>query len=126
LNLYEVIRWGNNSDDPYTGGPNGPDTCLLVRANSVEEAATLADSVLAELPHERVQPWSHAIYLLGVDGGTDPEPRVLRGPYIEHALGHGWRLWHRNSPEEPWAELEPQPRRRGSRTKGSAGRKGEI
>jgi hypothetical protein len=115
MNLYEVIRWGNDSDDPYTGGPNGPDTCFLVRAGSPEEAAALVDPVLAELPHERVQPWSHAVYLLGTDGGTEEKPRVLRGPYVQHAYGYGWREWHRNSRDEPWVELQPKGRGRGCR-----------
>src|SRR5436190_22595491 len=96
LNLFKVIRWGNESDDPVTGGPNGPDTCFLVRASTVEEAAALVDAVLAGMPSEYVQGWSHAICLIGTDGGTDPQPRVLRGPYIQHAFNHGWRQWHRN------------------------------
>ncbi len=91
MNLYEVIRWGNESDDPITGGPNGPDTCFLVRASTPEEAATQTDAQLAGMPHKFVAGWSSAVYLLGTDGGTDPEPRVLRGPYIEHAFCWGWR-----------------------------------
>src|SRR5262245_9984113 len=101
MNLYEVIRWGNDSSDPYEGGPNGRDTCFLVRAATPEEAAALADVILAIMPHERVQPWSHAINLLGADGGTDPKPRVLRGPYVQHAYDYGWRAWHRNSQDDP-------------------------
>jgi len=102
LNIYEVIRWGNDSDDVYTGGANGPDTCFLVRAGSAEAAAALVDSVLARMPHENVKPWSQAVYLLGTDGGTDDKPRVLRGPYVEHAYCHGWRQWVRDGSDEPW------------------------
>lgn len=40
MQLFEVIRWGNDSDDPVIGGPNGPDTCFLVRADSIEQAGT--------------------------------------------------------------------------------------
>ena len=107
LNLYEVIRWGNESDDLFTGGPNGPDTCFLVRADSAEAAAALADEMLADMPNEFVENWSSAIYLLGADLGSDPKPRVLRGPYIQHALCHGWQQWLRHTPQEPWAELRP-------------------
>jgi hypothetical protein len=121
LNLYEVIRWGNDSDDLYTGGPNGPDTCFLVRASSPEEAAALVDPSIAELPHERTQPWSHAVYLLGTDGGTEHKPRVLRGPYVEHAHCWGWRQWHRNYQEEPWVELHLQDR--GARSRRSSPKK---
>lgn len=57
MHLYEVIRWGNDSDDLLTGGPNGPDTCFLVRAGSVEAAAAPADRQLALLSHVQVEPW---------------------------------------------------------------------
>ncbi|WP_211368307.1 hypothetical protein [Pseudoxanthomonas gei] len=61
--LFEVIRWGNDSEDPVTGGPDGSDTCFLVRAASVEEAALLADRDLAAITHRYVVPWTHAVYL---------------------------------------------------------------
>ncbi len=112
VNLYEVIRWGNESDHPLTGGPNGPDTCFLVRAATPVEAAALADVVLARMPSGFVQGWSHAVYLLGTDGGSDSQPQVLRGPYIQHALCYGWRQWHRDDRGESWAELEPWSQKR--------------
>ncbi len=108
MNLYEVIRWGSESDDPPRGGVNGwPDTCFLVRADTPDSAAALADSVLAEMPCAFVRDWSQAVYLLGVDGGTDSEPRVLRGPYIQDATCLGWQAWFREGPdgrEGPWTE----------------------
>ena len=106
LNIFEVIRWGNDSDDVYTGGANGPDTCFLVRASSPEAAAALVDPVLARMSHENVEPWSHAIYLLGPDCGADDNARLLRGPYVEHAYCHGWRQWYRNGSDEPWTEKQ--------------------
>ena len=102
--LFEVIRWGNDSEDPLTGGPNGPDTCFLVRAGSVEEAALLADRCLATLPHTRVVPWSGAVYLLGTDGGTDTSACLLRGPYVQSAYRYGWRHWYREAQDEAWQE----------------------
>ena len=110
MNLYEVIRWGNDSDDAYTGGPNGPDTCFLVRASSPDEAVALVDPVLAELPHERVQTWSHVVFLLGPDAGTKEKPTIRRGPYVQHAFCYGWRRrqWHRNGSDDPWIEMQPQ------------------
>lgn len=104
MQLFEVIRWGNDSDNPLTGGPNGPDTCFLVRASSVEEAALLADRRLATLPHQNVSPWAHTVYLLGTDGGTDATPQLLRGPYIQAAYCYGWRHWYRDEQDEPWQE----------------------
>lgn len=113
MQLFEVIRWGNDSDDPLTGGPNGSDTCFLVRANSVEDAALLADHRLATLPHERVVPWSHAVYLLGADLGTDGSSGLLRGPYVQSAYRYGWRHWYRNERDEPWREKVDQASREG-------------
>jgi hypothetical protein len=115
LNLYEVIRWGNESDHPLTGGPDGPDTCFLVRASTPEQAAALADAVLAGMPCQFVQGWSHAVYLLGADAASNPDSRVLRGPYVQHAHCYDWRSWHRTARDDPWVELEsatPLPRPR--------------
>ena len=115
MQLFEVIRWGNDSDDPMTGGPDGPDTCFLVRAGSVDEAARLADQRLATLPHEHVAPWSHAVYLLGDDAGDDDSARILRGPYVQSAYVHGWRQWYRNERDEPWEEKVAERNGRGRR-----------
>lgn len=109
MRLYEVIRWGNDSDDPVTGGPNGWDTCFLIRAGSVEEAARLADRHLATLPQANVVPWSGAVYLLGTDTGTDDTAMLLRGPYVQTAYRHGWRHWYRESRDEPWQEKVATP-----------------
>lgn len=104
MRIFEVIRWGNDSADPVTGGPNGPDTCFLVRANTIDEAARIVDARLAQLPHVHVQPWSHAVYLLGDDSGPQETALIVRGPYIQSAYCHGWRQWHRDERDEPWQE----------------------
>ncbi len=106
MQIYEVIRWGNDSDDPMTDGPNGPDTCFLVRASSIEEAAGLADARLIALPHARVVPWAHAVYLLGSESVAADVPRILRGPYVQPAYCHGWRQWHRDEQDRAWQEKE--------------------
>lgn len=113
MRLYEAVRWGNDSDDPFVGGPEGPDTCFLVRASSIEEVVALVEPLLMEMPHVRVQPWLHAIYLLGDDTGIDPTSRVLRGPYVQHAIAWGWRRWirQRNEQDEEWTELPPEDAR---------------
>ena len=105
--LYEVIRWGNDApDDDPTGGPDGPDTCFLVRAGSLEEAAALVDVVLKRLPQQnkRVSRYARALYLLGTDSGSSTEARVLRGPYIQSAYNYGWQIWHRDDPDGTWEE----------------------
>lgn len=104
LQLYEAVRWGNASEDPLTGGANGWDTCLLVRAGSVEAAARLADRELAALPAGDLEPWTHVVYLLGEDAGTDTDARVLRGPYVQPAYRHGWRQWAREGRDGAWVE----------------------
>ncbi len=70
----------------------------------------MVDPILAELPHVRVQHCAHAVCLIGVDAGTERVARVLRGPYTEHALDHGWRVWQRNNRDEPWIEIPEQDR----------------
>lgn len=104
MRLYEVVRWGNASDDPLSGGPDGVDTCFLVRAGSVEAAAVLVDHVLAASHGETVASFAAAVYLLGDELSSDPEPRILRGPYLQHAYRHGWRHWYRDDPAERWVE----------------------
>lgn len=106
MQLYEVIRWGNDGDDPFMGGPNGPDTCFLVRAESVEQAAQLVDARLAQMPHQLVQPWAGASYLLGEDLAEANEPLILRGPYMQSAYRYGWRHWYREESDGSWVERD--------------------
>lgn len=115
MHLYEVIRWGNDSDDPLTGGPNGPDTCFLVRAQNIEAAAALVDRELRAMQRESttehaavVAWWATAVYLLGDDAGSVADgagdAMILRGPYFQHAHRHGWRHWYREAAHEQWVE----------------------
>lgn len=107
VNLYEVVRWGNDSSDPIQGGPGGPDTCFLVQAATPEEAASLADCELAGLPHGRVPPAADVVYLLGVSAAA--ESCIIRGPYVEHAVNRGWRAWGRGPGSADWVESAPRP-----------------
>lgn len=102
--LFEVVRWGNDSDNIYSGGPNGPDTCFLVRAENMSQAADIVDAELATWPQKRVQNWAGAIHLLGTDQGTERITRILRGPYTQHAACYGWKQWHRKYQDSPWEE----------------------
>jgi hypothetical protein len=106
MQLFEVIRWGNDSNNPMTGGANGADTCFLVRADSVEAAASLVDRELARTPSPLVAAWAGAVYLLGNDATPTGDARILRGPYIENAYRHGWRHWYREAPDDPWQERD--------------------
>ncbi|WP_202593388.1 hypothetical protein [Ferriphaselus sp. R-1] len=104
LNLYEVVRYGNDSECVFSGGPNGPDTCFLVRAASPEAAAAIVDPILARMSHERVRPWAHQIHWLGEDRSTGEIAQLLRGPYVEHAYGHSWPTWQRGDKGDVWEE----------------------
>ena len=104
LHLYEVVRWGNDSLDADDGGPNGADTCFLVRAERVEEAARLADVELAAAAPERVPPRADVVHLLGDSRSTETEPRILRGPWLENAFNRGWRVWQRERDSDAWIE----------------------
>ncbi|SEM23144.1 hypothetical protein SAMN05428989_3440 [Pseudoxanthomonas sp. GM95] len=102
--LLEVIRWGNDAAHPLTGGPDGPDTCFLVQAHSVESAAALVDRQLSLVPHTRVAPHAAAVYLLGNAAASETKEQIVRGPYLQPAYRYGWRHWYRLAPEEPWRE----------------------
>ena len=104
MQLFEVVRWGNDLDDPHTGGPDGPDTCFLVHAVSVERAAALVDQRLALSACERAKPYASAVYLLSAVAPPTAREKIIRGPYVQHAHCHGWRNWHRDTPAETWAE----------------------
>ena len=104
LQLYEVVRWGNDDAEADDGGPNGADTCFLVRAGTPVEAAMLADEILRETSDPRVHPWADVVHHLGTAAGTGDEAAVLRGPYLEHAFNDGWTAWHRSAQTAPWAE----------------------
>ena len=83
MKIFEVTRWGNDAD-----GGNGPDTNYLVLACDPEEAAGLLRDKESELD---------AILELGVCPDGIETPAILRGPYLENALGHDrFPLWSRD------------------------------
>ena len=104
MQRFEAIRFGNDSDNVFSGGHDGADTCFLVRAGSVEQAAGLADRELARMPDGQVAPWCGMACLPGTGLSTDGDARVLRSPCIQHAYRHGWRHWYLGAREGPWTE----------------------
>jgi hypothetical protein len=108
MNIYEIIRWGNESDCEFDGGPDGSDTCFIVRADNVEDAAKLADVRLKNCTHERVAAYSQAAYLIGTDAGDGDDQIILRGPYYQHAYRYGWRMWERDAGDGVWYENAAQ------------------
>lgn len=105
--IFEVVRWGNDSPDPDEGGPDGEDTCFLVRAETPADAAELAEVYLIAAQPVRVSPRADIVYLLGEAPEHDREARVIRGPYIVYAINPGWRWWERRPGTAEWVEMAP-------------------
>jgi hypothetical protein len=84
----------------------------LIRAHDHDEAASLADAVLASMPtacregHRSVQPFCHKIIEIGSDSSTflGVKPEVLIGPWVAYgyAVHHvGYATWNRDD-ENLW------------------------
>lgn len=104
MKLYEVVRWGNDAADADDGGPNGPDTCFLVQTDTPADAARLADAELLAAAPVRVPPRADVVHLLGESASSEVGPRIVRGPYLEHAFNRGWRAWQRDRGADDWVE----------------------
>lgn len=78
MKLFEVTRWGNDTD-----GGNGPDTNYLVCARDHKEAAALV---------RPLEPVLSVVTELGISSVEIEVPFVLRGPYIQHNLDGGARF----------------------------------
>ena len=106
MNLYIATRWGNNQiqgDD----GPNGPDTNYLVRAETHEKAAELADLRLSNQTNDGMDDKCHLITQIGEDNHNTEETVVL-GPWISYAMLNGtYKSWKRDLPtQEKWLESD--------------------
>lgn len=112
MQIYLVARWGN-SESP--DGPDGADTCFLVRATSYQAAAALVDEALASMPvsegnNRQVQSFCHYVVLLGCSEGELSEGIVL-GPWISHAVLNHAELcsrWTRVGNDEDWIEASSE------------------
>ena len=97
MNLYEVIYWGSNGD------VNAEDTLYLVRAEIFSEAIEFLSYNTSPRDHNGVRnPLAHMVYEVGVDASdsaASDQPKILRGPYFQHAYNHGWRAWERKIDE---------------------------
>lgn len=92
MNLYLVVRYGS---DLTPDGPNGPDTIYLVRAEDHLDAEALVTPFLELLPHKRVNTVVDHIQELAACNSSDSEPRILFGPFYQHAYNYGYRSWYR-------------------------------
>jgi hypothetical protein len=100
MNLYIVVRWGN---DGSADKANGEDTIFLVRAVNHASAATLAEGQLERLS-THVQPFANVVQEIGIESINSDEPLVLIGPAYEFFskgnLGYG--SWIRDDPQDDW------------------------
>lgn len=75
MNIYSVMRFGNDKE-----GPDGVDTEFLVLSDTVENAASAADAELVKMPHKKVKPFSHAVTLIGKSYSNFEKTIILVGP----------------------------------------------
>jgi len=77
MKLYYLVSWGGN----------GPDRVWLVRADDVEHAMLIYQSIGAEAPVIDM------IYQIGIDVGVSQDAMILAGPISMHAINQGWASW---------------------------------
>jgi hypothetical protein len=114
MNLYIATRWGNPHE---TCGPDDADTNFLVRAETREEAALLADEFLKKMPtsegtNRPVQNFTHCVTHIGKTDFGD-NPRVIHGPWIAHLIlrdDDDYDYWHRDSPGGIWTNTSEEHR----------------
>ncbi|MEM9480008.1 MAG: hypothetical protein AAGA58_10180 [Verrucomicrobiota bacterium] len=114
MNLYIATRWGNPQEPD---GPDDADTNFLVRAETREEAASLADELLKKMPtsegtNRPVQNFTHCVTHIGTtDLGENPH--VIHGPWIKHLIlceDGDYDYWHRDTPDGDWTNISEQQR----------------
>ena len=103
LKLFIVARDGNDEE-----GPNGADTCFLVRTDTHIRAAEIVDGErLRYMPDHNVAPFCHVVREIGVSQplGRDDLTRneILLGPSIEFAYNRGrYPQWSRDEQGGEW------------------------
>jgi hypothetical protein len=105
MKLFIATRWGNPHEEE---GPNGRDTNSLVRASSLDDAASLAEELLIgcsqsieeNLP---VENFIHCIRLIGEDTISELSS-VIHGRWIAAAIFRDSNLgmWLRDETDGQW------------------------
>lgn len=111
MNLYSVLRWGNEESED---GPDGYDTEFLVKASSIDEAAKLVDEALRKIPpgNSRVQRFCHSISEVGISHSLDQTPKILFGPLVSELSVFcdsgvpNDKKWRRDSVDEGWISFQ--------------------
>ncbi len=103
MKIFKVVRFGCDHDPD---GVNGVDTIFLVRSHDYYSAAEIVDESLERLPHEKVEPFSHIVFVIGADTSQLEEPMIIMGPSYEHAYNHGdYPGWERRVKSDDWEEI---------------------
>ena len=106
MKLFRVIRYGCDHDKDALG-VDAVDTNFIVRAPGLQDAARIVDEKLQTLPHKKVQPFSHQIFLLSEeDVGNSQETEIVMGPSYEYAYNRGnYPGWERIKESDPWERI---------------------
>lgn len=99
MNLYEVIKYGN---DRFPPGHEGTDTAFIVRAATLDEAAALVLPKLKVLADDFIAPSIDVVHVVGQEMSKDGEPMVLWGPIFQLAPNRRWESWRRSSDGFYW------------------------
>lgn len=103
MKLWIISQWGNKDD-----GGNGPDTNCIVRAPTLEKAASLAEDAFKwkDFPHSPYNDGkANNIHLMG-DDGSNKEAKVIIPIWIAHAFNFGgYEGWGRNDNDQ-WEEYK--------------------
>ena len=105
MKLFIATRWGNPYEEE---GPNGKDTNFLVRASSLDDAASLAEEFLIGCPQSieenlPVENFIHRIRLIGEDTNSELSS-VIHGPWIAAAIfrDSNLEMWLRDETDGQW------------------------
>ena len=106
MKIYFVTRWGNDVD-----GQNEADTNFIVFAPNYDLAAMFVDEMLAKVDDSKASKFCQRITELGTSHTDLNVPKLLSGPFIEHALYHDSvgipdeKKWVRDNIEEGWVDF---------------------
>ena len=110
MKVYFLSRWGNGSEDD---GPNSSnDTHIIIRADNLERASEIADSLLLRLPESttngmKVKMFTQNAVLIGISENTKEKEEVICSPWCSFSPPQNCSsAWARDSLVEGWQTHE--------------------
>lgn len=109
MNVYLLARWGNGEDPE---GPDGQETNMIVRAETLERAAAIADPILLRIPlcapgGRPVAAFMQHATLIGTTDRIREKEGILTYPWIGEGIPQDCeRSWRRDSLEQGWITHE--------------------